>query len=206
MRADSAPYRVQFAYRVDDLTEISDDHLRARPMTASARLACLCFKHARDHGQIVELLMGWEDVLRELIAAPHGLDALEQFVRYIYAVNDRCDRQALQVFLEQRITREAKGVAVTVFEQAIQEGMAKGLEQGRVQGLEQGRVQGLEQGLQAGARLARQEMLARQLRVRFADEVTTDVQQRIADASTPQLDIWLDRVPTASTLAEIFAT
>jgi predicted transposase YdaD len=188
-RADGEPYRVQFTYRVDDLTEISDDHLRTRPMTASARLACLCFKHARDHGQIVDLLMGWEDVLRELIAAPHGLDALEQFVRYIYAVNDRCDRQALQVFLEQRVTREAKGVAVTVFEQAIQEGMARGL----------------AQGLQEGARLARQEMLTRQLHVRFADEVTTDVQQRIADAFTPQLDIWLDRVPTAATLAEIFA-
>ena len=181
VRADGSAYRVQFAYRVDDLTVLTDEHLRTRAMTASAKLTCLCFKHARDHEEIVELLKGWEDELRAVVDAPHGLDTLEQLVRYIYAVNERCDRRALEAFLDQSVTREAKGVSMTVFEQAIQEGREQAAHQ------------------------TRQVLLARYLRVRFPDQVTTDVDDRVAMASISQLDVWLDRVLTAATLDEIFA-
>jgi predicted transposase/invertase (TIGR01784 family) len=204
-RREGAPYRVQFAYRVDDLGQITDEHLRMRAMTASAKLACLCFKHARDHEQIVELLKGWEGELRDLVAAPHGLDTLEQLVRYIYAVNERCDRRALEAFLDERVTREAKGVSMTVFEQAIQEGKARGLEEGRAQGQEEGRAQGHQLGLEEGKRRTRQELLARQLRIRFPGQVPTDIESRIATASIAQLDLWLDRVLIAPTLDDVFA-
>lgn len=54
-------------------------------------------------------------------------------------------------------------------------------------------------------RQASQMQLLRTLRYRFSDAVDTDVKQRVLAASVDQIEIWLGRVLSVTTLAEVFA-
>lgn len=94
------PYLVRFAYLIDDLSEIPDDRLRARAMTALAKLVAVSFKYARTRADLIEILSGWADVVREVVDAPDGLEALALVMRYILRVNDHVEPEALQAFLD----------------------------------------------------------------------------------------------------------
>jgi predicted transposase/invertase (TIGR01784 family) len=180
------PYLVRFGYLLIDLSEISDDELRSRAMmTALGKLVAMCFKHARTRADFVELLGRWIDVVREVVGAPNGLQALEWVLRYILQVSENIQREALQALLERELGPEAKDTIVTVGQQLI--------EQGRQQGIEQGRQQGF------------QEMLLHLLRQRFGDEVDDQIERRIRAASTGQIEAWTSRVLSAATLAELLA-
>ena len=62
------PYLVQFAYLLNDLSEISDDELRdGAMMTALAKLVTMCFKHARTRADFIKILGRWMDVVREVV-------------------------------------------------------------------------------------------------------------------------------------------
>ena len=185
VQAALAPHLVRFAYLMDDLSGVPDEALRGRAMTALGRLAQLCFKHARTQANLIELLAGWADVLREVIGAPHGLEALVQVMRYILLVNDHVEPKALQAVLERVATLDAKDILMTAGERLIQ----------------QGEEQGVQKGVQQGVRA----LLLRLLRKRFGDDVDAAAEQRITAASTDQLEIWGDRVLSATTLAELFS-
>jgi predicted transposase YdaD len=47
--------------------------------------------------------------------------------------------------------------------------------------------------------------LLRQLRHRFASSLSPAIEDRVSRASEPELEVWLDRVLTATTLEEVFA-
>lgn len=66
-------------------------------------------------------------------------------------------------------------------------------------GHQEGRQEGLEAGRQAEARA----LLLRLLSKRFGP-VGEDTQQRIAEASTAQLETWADRLLDAPNLAAVF--
>jgi predicted transposase/invertase (TIGR01784 family) len=192
VRPAVAPYLIHFTYLHDDLSEISDDELRDGAMTALAKLVVVCFKHARTREDFIKILTRWMDVVREVVRAPNGLKALAQVLCYILQVNDRVGAEELKELLEREIGPEAKEAIVTAGQQLI--------EQGRQQGIEQGRQQGIEQGRQ---RL--QELLLRLLRQRFGDEVSTQVERRVATASVEQIETWTTRVLSAATLADLLA-
>ncbi len=177
LRSAVEPYLVRFTYVFYDLSAISDDELHERAMTALARLVAMCFKHARTGADFVQILGRWMDVAREVARAPNGLQALAQVMRYILEVNEHVAPQVLQALLERNIGPEAKDIIVTAGQQLI----------------EQGRKQGIEQ------------MLLRQLRQRFGDQVDIHVEQRIVTASVEQVETWSMRVLSAATLAELFA-
>jgi hypothetical protein len=61
--------------------------------------------------------------------------------------------------------------------------------------------EGIEQGLEQGER----KVLVRQLRRRFGAEVDGEIERRVAAACTEQIELWSERVLSASTLAEILA-
>ena len=48
-------------------------------------------------------------------------------------------------------------------------------------------------------------VLLRLLRRRFGTAVNTDIEQRIATASSEQIDTWTERVLSAATLTELLA-
>jgi hypothetical protein len=177
---------VQFAYLLNDLSEISDDELRNGAMqTALAKLATICLKHARTSADFIKILVRWMDVAREVARAPNGLNALAQVLCYIFEVNDHVEREALQALLERELGPEAKEAIVTAGQQIRQEG------------IEQGRREGRREGECA--------VLLRLLRRRFGDAVNAHIEQRIATASTEQIDTWTERVLSAATLTELLA-
>jgi predicted transposase/invertase (TIGR01784 family) len=185
VRPAVAPYLVQFAYLLHDLSEISDAELRASAMTALAKLVALCFKHARTRADLLEILGRWMDVVRDVVRAPNGLKALAQVLCYLLEVSDHVQRDALTKLLERELGPEAKEAIVTAGQQLI--------EQGRQEGRQEGRQQGIR------------EVLLHLLRQRFGHEVDAHVEQRIATASAEQLETWSMRVLSAATLAELLA-
>jgi hypothetical protein len=182
VRPAVAPYLVQFAYLLDDLSEMSDDELRDGAMlTALAKLATVCLKHARTSRDFLKILVRWMDIAREVATAPNGLSALAQVLCYILEVNDHVEREARQALLERELGPEAKEAIVTAGQQLI------------------------EQGRREGRRESECAVLLRLLRRRFGTAVNADVEQRIATASIEQIDTWAERVLSAATLTELLA-
>jgi hypothetical protein len=109
VRPAVAPYLVQFAYVLHDLSEISDDelHVGAR-LTALAKLVTMLFKHARTRKDLIQILGRWVDVMREVARAANGLEALARVVRYILEVNEHVRSEALQALLEREIGPEPR--------------------------------------------------------------------------------------------------
>lgn len=178
LRLAVEPYLVRFEYVLYDLSEISDAELRGGAMrTALAKLVAMCLKHARTRADFFQILSRWMDVAREVIRAPHGLEALAQVVRYILEVNEHVEPEELQGLLERALGPEAKETIMTAGQRLI----------------EQGRQQGI------------QGVLLRLLRQRFGDAVDAQVEQRIATASLEQVEVWTGRVLSASTLAAVIA-
>jgi predicted transposase/invertase (TIGR01784 family) len=172
------PYLVRFEYVLYDLSEISDEELRGGAMrTALAKLVAMCLKHARTRADFLQILSRWMDVAREVIRAPHGLEALAQVVRYILEVNEHVEPEELRGLLERALGPEAKETIMTAGQRLI----------------EQGRQQGI------------QGVLLRLLRQRFGDAVDAQVEQRIATASLDQVEVWTGRVLSAATLAAVIA-
>jgi predicted transposase/invertase (TIGR01784 family) len=190
LRPTVEPYLVRFTYLLHDLSKISDDELRDGAMrTALAKLVAMCFKYARTPADFLQILGRWMDVVREVLRAPHGLEALAQVMRYILEVNEHVGPGALQSLLERDLGPEAKDAIMTAGQQLIEQGIAQGI----AQGIEKGRRQGV------------QEVLLRLLRQRFGNEVTAHVEQRIATASVEENEAWSARVLSAATLSELFA-
>lgn len=180
-----APHLVRFNYLMDDLSKVSDDRIRARAMTALGRLVAACFKHARTRSDLLEILGGWADVVRDVIGAPNGLEALALVMRYILLVNDHVEPTALQAFLERVAGPDAKDTIMTAGERLIQQGEELGIQKG------------IEQGERA--------VLLRLLRQRFGGQVAPDTERRLATASTDQLATWVERMLSTATLTELLA-
>ena len=182
LRPTVEPYLVRFTYLLHDLSNISDDELRDGAMRSSlAKLVAMCFKYARTRSDFLQILGRWMDVVREVVRAPHGLEALAQVMRYILEVNEHVGPEALQALLERDLGPEAKDAIMTAGQQIF----------------EQGRQKGRQQGIQ--------ELLLRFLRQRFGEAVDAHVEQRIATASIEQIEAWSARVLSAATLAEAIA-
>ena len=97
-------------------------------------------------------------------------------------------------------------------QEGVVQGLKQGLEEGLSKGLDEGLSKGLKQGLDEGFEKARAESLARNrklllglLRQRFGDQVDGETEQRLEAASAAQIETWIERVLSASTLAELLA-
>jgi hypothetical protein len=64
--------------------------------------------------------------------------------------------------------------------------------------IQQGRQQGIQQGERG--------VLLRQLRARFGNEVDASIERRVEAASDEQIGLWLVRVLSAATVAELMAS
>jgi hypothetical protein len=179
------PYLVQFAYLLNDLSEISDDELRARAMTAVAKLVTLCLKHARTSTGFMGILSRWMDVVREVVQAPNGLSALAQVLCYILRVSEHVQREELRALLASKIGPETEEAIVTAGQLLIE--------------------QGFQEGERAGFQKGERATLLRQLRHRFGDQVDNQVEERVATAPIERIETWTIRMLSAATLADLFA-
>lgn len=92
-----------------------------------------------------------------------------------------------------------KGIA-----QGMEKGIEKGIRVGREQGREQGRQEGRQEGRREGQLEAFASLLLYQLNLRFGP-LSTDVTDRIAQATPEQIKIWAGRLLSARTLDDVFA-
>lgn len=83
-----AGYVPAFRFILEDISHESDEALKARAITALARLALFCLRHAREPGELVARLRGWADLVHEVRKAPGGAAALVRIMRYILEVNE----------------------------------------------------------------------------------------------------------------------
>jgi hypothetical protein len=74
---------------LDELSREDDDSLRARAMTALARLVLFCLRHAREPSILLARLRRLRDLIEEVRSAPHGVEALQRLWHDILQINDR---------------------------------------------------------------------------------------------------------------------
>jgi Putative transposase, YhgA-like/Domain of unknown function (DUF4351) len=175
-----APHVPRFRFILEDLSHETDEALRARAMTALARLSLWCLRHAREPWELVDRLGAWVDLVREVRAAPHGAAALALIMRYIFATNEPDRPEELVRRLLAAVGEEGKEEIMTAADQL----MERGREQGRVQG--------------------QREMVLNQLRRRFG-AVPDAVVARVAAAGMAELDTWSMSLLTAPALDDVFA-
>lgn len=175
-----------FRFLLDDVSDETDEALRARAMTALGRLVLFCLRHGREPARFVQEIARWLGLLAEARAAPGGPEALPLIWRYIVTTNNPADPHELVKQLLAVVGKEEEREIMSIADWYEDRGRQAGLEKGR------------DEGLRTGARNA----LLRQLRARFG-ALPEAAEARIQAADTAQLDVWIDRVLTAATLDEV---
>lgn len=84
------PFVPRFRFVLDDVSRATDDELRARAVTALAKLVLGCLRHARQMPEMLGDPDRWETTLREVADAPHGVHALGIVPRHVFHVSDGC--------------------------------------------------------------------------------------------------------------------
>ena len=175
---------------LDDISAETDEALRSRAMTALGRLVLWCLRNARSPDELVGGLRGWTGLFREVRRTPNGASALATIWRYVFMVHERFRDVEFLPILVAAAGRDEEEDIVNVADQLI--------ERGRQQGLEKGLQQGREEGAQRKAR----ELLVKLLERRFGP-LPEPALARVDAADTAELDLWVERVLTAATLAEV---
>jgi hypothetical protein len=168
----------RFRFVLEDISHETDEALRARAMTALARMVLWCLRHAREPWELVERMGAWVDLVREVRRAPGGAAALVLILRYIYERNEPDRPDELIARLAAAIGDEGKEEIVTVADHLR------------------------EQGRQQGQQRERREMLLDLLRQRFGMLPDTAV-ARVNAADMGELRVWSGRVLTATTLDDV---
>jgi hypothetical protein len=145
------------------------------------------------HTLLVRLL-GAGSVLKHAIAELQALpaDAPERRLALPVLLRSRLAvpiDPAQQTSDDQEFLMNTQEIVETWRREAIQEGVKQGLQQG------------LEQGLEQGER----KLLLRQLRQRFGAEVDGEIERRVVTAPAEQVEVWAERVLSATTLTELLA-
>ncbi len=179
--AELSPFLPSFRFVLDDVSRATNEELRARAVTALAKLVLGCLRHARRMPGMLGDAGHWQQTLWEAKAAPHGIHALGVVLRYMFDVSDARDANQIQRFFalagEPAITEEC----VTLTERLIEKGLKKGRVEGRVEG--------------------RAATLLTQLHAKFG-KVSARTSARVKAADEPTLDRWTVRILTATTIAE----
>jgi hypothetical protein len=121
-------------------------------------------------------------LLAGIVSEPTGLRWIELLLTYLARAAPKMTEEALRQ-VASIAGPQAEHIAMTLAEQLHEKGVR----------------QGIEQGVDRGKR----ELLARQVRVRFA-RLPRWAAQRLRDATGLELEVWADRMLVASSMEEIF--
>lgn len=180
-----APFVPSFELLIDDLAAEDDEALSRRPLAPFPKVALWLLRDTRDVETFLAHLVAWGAELERLARESHQED-IDVVVRYILRVAGETPYEVVQ----QRIAQVAPAMEdpmATAAEQLVQKGIEKGIERG------------IEKGIEKGTRAT----LVRLLRARFGP-LSTELEQRIEDADTDELDRALDQVLTARRAEDVF--
>ncbi len=174
----------RFSFVMDDISQETDESLKARAMSALGRLALWCLRHGREPEALVDDLSRWLDLVREVRRAPNGSTAMRSIWQYMLLVSERGKKEEMveRLLLAVGEGTGEKEAIVSIADQFIEEGRNEGRNEGR--------------------RLGFREVVLRQLRSRFG-VLPPEAVQRVEGADVAHLATWADRVLTAATLDEV---
>ena len=168
-----------------DVSHVSNDELRSRFQSAYVRMVLATLRDSRRlprGGADREALAAWlervRDWLEPLLADAYSREATFVVMRYLFqviggrAVFYETVRQVMGIESEQKFR--------SLWDEAIDEGLARGLTKGR------------------------RSTLAKQMQLRFGP-LTPATEARLEAADEATLDRWTERILTAASLDELFA-
>lgn len=200
LRRSVGPFAVDFQMGVKDLANASDERIRALAMDALGRITLLALKHARTSKELGERILEWAQLAEQVAVAPHGLDALAEIVEYLWSVGNVPREVVPDVVERLQVSERTRRIFMTTAEQLFEHGMKKGVEKGLVQGIEQGIEKGIEQGVEQGER----GLFLRVLVKRFGP-LPQEIETRIANASSGDIEGWTLSLLDARTLGDLFS-
>ncbi|MFT3768775.1 MAG: Rpn family recombination-promoting nuclease/putative transposase [Minicystis sp.] len=195
-RTALAPYLPSFRFVLDDLSLASDASIRGRKMSAFGRIVLWALKHARERGRILEDLAPWADLIKEMLRARNGQAAFELLLRYILEVRPDVALDELPALVATSFGPDAEEATMNALERWLEENTREARRQAR----EEARKEALAEGQREGQR----EMLSKLLVAKFGALPDTAA-ARVRNASATELEVWMLRVLTATSLAEVFA-
>ena len=149
---------------------------------AAGRLTLLCLQRARTSHDLRRDLERWASLMRDVLTAPSGAEAIASILTYIMEVREGTELDEIRGFVRSELGSEAEEQVMTSWTKIKDECR----EVGRVEGRVEGSV----------------ETLLRLLTRRFGtlpDQVVT----RIRRGTIEELDAWTDRVLDAATLDDV---
>ena len=183
-RRDLADHLLSFRFVLDDLRITEDAAIDARPLAPQARLGLVLMKHYRSRELDVFIAARADDV-RLLHATEHGRLWLFRLLSYTWHVNRYIDRDTLVRQLVPLVGPEIEHTMLTYGQKLEQQGFDKGI----------------EKGVEKGQRTT----LLRQLTRRFGT-LPEPVVERLAGATSADIERWLDRILDATSLDDVFTT
>ena len=189
---------------VDDLSQATEEQLRARNLTPLAELTLLCLRFLRtfEPDEVLAAIDRWGHLLRLVDrdpGPPVGRDAVAKVGWYILCVTD-LPATHLHMALERNLERPEETIMSTA-ERLRAEGRKEGRTEGRTEGRKEGRQEGRTEGLLVG----RIEVLRRLLERRFGP-LTAEVEARLGAGTAEQLDSWADRLLDVPSLEVLFGS
>ncbi|WP_437731849.1 Rpn family recombination-promoting nuclease/putative transposase [Sorangium sp. So ce1335] len=175
-RAAMGEHVPRFRFVLDDISHEADEALKARTMSALARLVLWCLRHAREPDELLDRLGKWLDLVRDVRRVPDGTRALRAMWRYILATSERNEPDKVLRRLLAVVGDDGKEDIVSVADMLV------------------------ERGRQEGQR----RMLLKQLGARFG-ALPDDAVARVNAADMTELDRLSERVLTAATLADVLS-
>ena len=172
----------RFRFLLDDLSVVDEKMLRARPLTAPARVTLFLLGRATAPG-LARALAEWVVDLRAVLDRPGGRATFEALMTYIQLVADG-SAESLRPVLED-VGPDAEEAYVTIAEQLRAEGEARGEARGTALGEARGRAAALLQLLE--------------LRFGPLPAATADT---VRAAPVERVETWTAQVLTAATLRD----
>ncbi|MFD4432852.1 Rpn family recombination-promoting nuclease/putative transposase [Nocardia sp. NPDC058497] len=168
----------RFRYLLDDLHAVDVEALLARPLVPEVMIMLVLLKAAPTHKKLDTVMSQLEPQLKAVADQPGGAGVLYLVMAYALAVGDTCvaDLQPLA----ERLGPRGK--------EALMTGADRLRAEGRVEGRTEGEAK----------------VLIRQLTRKFGIP-SAEVADTVRSASIAQLELWTDRILTATTLDEVFA-
>ncbi len=154
-------------------------------------MAALQFLPLASPQQVIEGVVAWAELVRQVMSAPSGHEAIEAISHYILSTS-RVDPEVLIEVVDREIDREASMKVKTAAQRLREEGKAEGKAQGRAEGQVLGAIRG------------RGELLLRLLQARYGD-LPAEVLARVRAADLEEIDRWALRSLDAPTLSAVFA-
>lgn len=180
---DTVRFVPGFEIIVEDLAHVTNEELEALALETFPELVLRALRDARDIEQLDRNIADLARLAAKLLAAPSGIAAVSQVLRYILQVCEGLHYDDFCAKLREHLP-EAERPAMTAAEELMQKGRAEGREAGRAEG--------------------QTAMLVTLLTRKFGD-LPAEYRARLEVATSELLEHYAERLLGARTIAAVFA-